>query len=108
MRLLRALSFKLAVVQFCPHFYLPVPSARYPFPVPNFSIFLCIKFTKHMYAIQLIIVILKHPGRSNTEMIMNRENEIYVKKKKNITRRVCLSLLLATIIMIIIDLILIS
>ena len=31
-----------------------------------------------MYAIQLIIVILKHPGISNTEMIMNRQNEIYV------------------------------
>ena len=35
-----------------------------------------------MYAIQLIIVTLKHPGSSNTEMIMNRQNEIYVKKKK--------------------------
>ena len=33
-----------------------------------------------MYAIQLIIVILKHPLNSNTEMIMNRQNEIYVKK----------------------------
>ena len=31
-------------------------------------------------AIQLIIVILKHPLSSNTEMIMNRQNEIYVKK----------------------------
>ena len=31
-----------------------------------------------MYAIQLIIVILKHPLNSNTEMIMNRQNEIYV------------------------------
>ena len=28
-------------------------------------------------------MILKHPGSSNTEMIMNRQNEIYVKKKKN-------------------------
>ena len=54
-----------------------------------------------MYAIQLIIVILKHPGSSNTEMIMNRQSEIYV--KKIISRRVCLSLLLATIILIIID-----
>ena len=80
MRLLRALSFKLAIVSFVPIFYLPVPSARYPFPVPHFSNFLCIKFTKHMYAIQLIIVILKHPLNSNTEMIMNRQNEIYVKK----------------------------
>ena len=34
----------------------------------------------HMYAIQLIIEILKHPGSSNTEMIVNRQNEIYVKK----------------------------
>ena len=33
-----------------------------------------------MSAIQLIIVILKHPLSSNTEMIMNRQNEIYVKK----------------------------
>ena len=33
-----------------------------------------------MYAIQLIMVILKHPLNSNTEMIMNRQNEIYVKK----------------------------
>ena len=28
-----------------------------------------------------MIVIRKHPGISNTEMIMNRQNEIYVKKK---------------------------
>ena len=34
----------------------------------------------HMYAIQLIIEILKHPASSNTEMIVNRQNEIYVKK----------------------------
>ena len=51
-----------------------------------------------MYAIQLIIVILKHPLNSNTEMTMNRQNEIYV--KKTISHRVCLSLLLATIILI--------
>ena len=51
-----------------------------------------------MYAIHLIIVILKHPLNSNTEMIMNRQNEIYV--KKTISHRVCLSLLLATIILI--------
>ena len=56
-----------------------------------------------MYAIQWIIMILKHPGSSNTEMIMNRQNEIYVKKKKIISRTVCLSLLLATTILIIID-----
>ena len=49
-----------------------------------------------------MIVIRKHPGISNTEMIMNRQNEIYV-KKKIISRRVYLSLLLATIILIIID-----
>ena len=41
-----------------------------------------------MYAIQLIIMILKHPGSSNTEMIMNRQNEIYVKKKNYITHGV--------------------
>ena len=55
-----------------------------------------------MYAIQLIIMILKHPGSSNTEIIMNRQNEIYV-KKKIISGTVCLSLLLATTILIIID-----
>ena len=51
-----------------------------------------------MYAIQLIIVILKHPLNSNTEMIMNRQNQIYV--KKTMSHRVCLLLLLATIILI--------
>ena len=41
-----------------------------------------------MYAIQLIIVILKYPGSSNTGMIMNRRNEIYVKKKNYNTQGV--------------------